>query len=69
MTPGSFRFDRFHLDPADRRLARDGETVELNARYLDALVLMVGEPGKPLPDNDLLSMNWYVQGVDDKLPQ
>ena len=30
---------------------------------------VVGEPGKPLPDNDLLSMNWYVKGVDDKLPQ
>jgi DNA-binding winged helix-turn-helix (wHTH) protein len=45
MTPGSYRFDRFLLDPADRRLARDGEAVELNARYLDALTLMVGETG------------------------
>jgi simple sugar transport system substrate-binding protein len=30
---------------------------------------VVGEAGKPLPDEDLLSMNWYVKGVDDKLPQ
>jgi simple sugar transport system substrate-binding protein len=30
---------------------------------------VVGEAGKPLPDTDLLSMNWYVKGVDDKLPQ
>jgi simple sugar transport system substrate-binding protein len=30
---------------------------------------VVGEQGKPLPDQDLLSMNWYVKGVDDKLPQ
>ena len=29
----------------------------------------VGEPGKPLPDADILSMNWYVKGIDDKLPQ
>ena len=29
----------------------------------------VGEAGKPLPDADILSMNWYVKGIDDKLPQ
>jgi basic membrane protein A and related proteins len=29
----------------------------------------VGEAGKPLPDGDILGMNWYVKGVDDKLPQ
>ena len=29
----------------------------------------VGEPGKPLPDGDILGMNWYVKGIDDKLPQ
>ncbi len=30
---------------------------------------VVGEAGKPLPDGDILAMNWYVKGVDDKLPQ
>jgi simple sugar transport system substrate-binding protein len=30
---------------------------------------VVGEAGKPLPDGDILSMNWYVKGVDDQLPQ
>jgi simple sugar transport system substrate-binding protein len=30
---------------------------------------VVGEQGKPLPDQDILSMNWYVKGIDDKLPQ
>ena len=30
---------------------------------------MVGEAGKPLPDGDILGMNWYVKGIDDKLPQ
>jgi len=29
----------------------------------------VGEAGKPLPDGDILGMNWYVKGIDDKLPQ
>jgi simple sugar transport system substrate-binding protein len=30
---------------------------------------VVGEPGKSLPDPDVLGMNWYVKGVDDQLPQ
>ncbi len=30
---------------------------------------VVGEAGKPLADGDILGMNWYVKGVDDKLPQ
>jgi basic membrane protein A len=25
--------------------------------------------GQNLPDGDILSMNWYVKGIDDKLPQ
>jgi basic membrane protein A and related proteins len=29
----------------------------------------VGEAGKSLPDGDLLGMNWYIKGIDDKLPQ
>ena len=30
---------------------------------------VVGEQGKSLPDGDILGMNWYVKGIDDKLPQ
>ncbi|HUR42663.1 MAG TPA: BMP family ABC transporter substrate-binding protein [Aestuariivirga sp.] len=30
---------------------------------------VAGEAGKSLPDGDILGMNWYVKGVDDKLPQ
>jgi len=30
---------------------------------------VVGEKGKSLSDADLNSMNWYVKGIDDKLPQ
>lgn len=28
---------------------------------------VVGEAGKPLADGDVLGMNWYVKGIDDKL--
>ena len=30
---------------------------------------VVGEAGQPLPDGDILGMNWYVKGIDDQLPQ
>ncbi|HEY7690507.1 MAG TPA: BMP family ABC transporter substrate-binding protein, partial [Dongiaceae bacterium] len=30
---------------------------------------VVGEAGKPLPDEEVLGMNWYVKGIDDQLPQ
>ncbi len=30
---------------------------------------VAGEAGKPLPDGDILGMNWYVKGMDDQLPQ
>jgi simple sugar transport system substrate-binding protein len=30
---------------------------------------VVGAAGESLPDGDLLGMNWYVKGIDDKLPQ
>ena len=30
---------------------------------------VAGEAGKSLADGDINSMNWYIKGVDDKLPQ
>ncbi|HJR55522.1 MAG TPA: hypothetical protein VJ798_03000 [Rhizomicrobium sp.] len=36
-----FCFDRFLLDRRNRQLRLDGAPVELNARYLDALILLV----------------------------
>ncbi|MCK0208548.1 BMP family ABC transporter substrate-binding protein [Starkeya koreensis] len=29
---------------------------------------MVVKEGEALPDKDILSMNWYVKGIDDKVP-
>ena len=46
MRPASFAFGPFVLDPADRRLLRDGEPVEVSARYFDALTLLAAENGR-----------------------
>jgi DNA-binding winged helix-turn-helix (wHTH) protein len=66
MTAGTFRFDRFCLDPADRQLRRDGEPVELSARYLDALALMVREAGKLVSKDRFMDEVWRGVPVTDE---
>ena len=66
MTPGSFRFDRFALDPADRQLRRDDAPVELNARYFDALALLVGEAGRLVSKDRFLDEVWRGVPVTDE---
>jgi len=66
MSAGRFRFDRFVLDPADRRLTRDGAPVELNARYLDALTLLVSEAGKLVSKDRFLDEVWRGVPVTDE---
>src|SRR5690348_536547 len=66
MAGGSFRFDQFELDPANRRLSRDGAPVELNARYLDALVLLVQEQGRLVSKDRFLDEVWRGVPVTDE---
>jgi DNA-binding winged helix-turn-helix (wHTH) protein len=66
MALGSFRFDRFLLDPRDRRLMRDDVPVELNARYLDALALLVREHGRLVSKDRFLDEVWRGVPVTDE---
>src|SRR4028119_172831 len=66
MAPGRFRFDQFHLDTADRQLRRGDDPVELNARYLDALILMVGEAGKLVSKDRFHQEVWRGVPVTDE---
>jgi len=66
MAPVSFRFDRFLFDPADRQLRRDGAPVELNARYLDALALLVNEAGKLVSKDRFMDEVWRGVPVTDE---
>jgi DNA-binding winged helix-turn-helix (wHTH) protein len=63
---GSFHFDRFALDPDDRQLRRDNAPVELNARYLDALILLVREQGKLVSKDRFLEEIWRGVPVTDE---
>jgi DNA-binding winged helix-turn-helix (wHTH) protein len=66
MMTGSFRFDRFSLDPSDRQLRRDDQPVEVNARYLDALALLVREAGKLVSKDRFLEEVWRGVPVTDE---
>jgi len=63
---GSFRFESFELDPGNRRLSRDGVPVEINARYLDALALLVGEQGRLVSKDRFLDEVWRGVPVTDE---
>lgn len=66
MASGSFRFGGFSLDPADRRLTHEDGPVELNARYLDALALLVSEQGRLVPKDRFLEEVWRGVPVTDE---
>jgi DNA-binding winged helix-turn-helix (wHTH) protein len=66
MESGTFRFERFALDPHDRQLKRDEVPVELNARYLDALALLVREAGKLVSKDRFMDEVWRGVPVTDE---
>lgn len=66
MTSGTYRFDRFELDPGDRRLTRDGAPVDLSARYLDALLLLAGEQGRLVTKDRFHEEVWRGIPVTDE---
>lgn len=66
MGSGSYRFDRFLLDGGERRLLRDGAPVELNGRYLDALLLLVREQGRLVTKQRFHDEVWRGVPVTDE---
>ncbi len=62
----SYRFDVWHLDATDRRLTRDGAPVDVNARYLDALVLLVRENGRLVTKDQFFDEVWRGVPVTDE---
>lgn len=66
MSSVSFRFGRFVLDPANRQLLAEGAPVELNARYLDALTLLVREQGQLVSKKRFLEEVWRGVPVTDE---
>lgn len=66
MTPGSYRFEDFTLDANERELRRGDAPVEINARYLDALTLLVRNQGLLVSKARFLDEIWRGVPVTDE---
>lgn len=59
-------FGDYRLDPAERRLTRAGEPVELSGRYLDALLLLARNPGLLITKDRFMGEVWRGVPVTDE---
>ena len=66
MDPTIYRFGGFELDSTERQLRRDGAEVALNARYLDALILLVRERGQLVTKDRFMDAVWRGIPVTDE---
>ena len=66
MAQDSFAFDAFLIDAANRQLMRDGAPVALNARYFDALALLVATPGGLVTKDRFIAEVWRGVPVTDE---
>src|SRR5262245_39921755 len=62
-----YQFDRFSLDPVERRLFAGDVPVELNSRYFDALLLLLQNPGTLLSKERFLKEVWQGIPVTDEV--
>jgi DNA-binding winged helix-turn-helix (wHTH) protein len=67
MAAGRYQFDRFSLDPIERRLFAGDVPVELNSRYFDALLLLLRHPGTLLSKERFLREVWQGTPVTDEV--
>src|SRR5919205_1243218 len=58
-------FDNFYLDAGNRRLLRDGETVALNSKYFDVLLLLVSRGGQLVEKASIFEEIWSGVFVTD----
>jgi len=62
-----YEFDRFSLDPVERRLFSGEVLVELNSRYFDALLLLLRHPSTLLSKERFLQDVWQGIPVTDEV--
>src|SRR5687768_1929919 len=62
----TFRFGSFVLDPDNRLLTRDSVPVDCNARYLDALTLLVRDAGALVTKDRFHENVWRGVPVTDE---
>ena len=63
--PQVYRFDRFELEPAERRLREDGRMVPLERRPMDLLVLLVQRHGHLVRRDEIVETLWPQRVIID----
>lgn len=66
MVAQRYQFAEFELEPAQRQLRCGGELVELNSRYLDALLLLLQNAGKLVSKQQFFEQVWPGLVVSDE---
>jgi DNA-binding winged helix-turn-helix (wHTH) protein len=61
----AYEFGPFRLEPAERRLLRDGEDVPLPPKALDLLIALVSRPGRLVTRETLLEEIWPGTFVEE----
>jgi len=64
-TADRYRFDRFELQPAARRLLAEGREAKVGARAFDVLLALVERPGRVVGKDDLLATVWPGTVVEE----
>ncbi len=65
MSPPTYEFGRFSLDPAEHRLCRDGQPVPLTPRVFDLLRVLVEHAGHLVEKERLLKDVWNDTVVEE----
>ena len=63
--PERYRFGSFELQPDNRRLLKDGETISLRPRAFDLLAALVERAGHLLTKDELLAQVWPKMVVEE----
>ena len=63
--PHKYQFGPFLLDPSEGKLLREGETVTLTPKALEALVLLVRKPGRLIEKEELIASLWPDTFVEE----
>src|SRR5687768_9364852 len=65
LSPRIYRFNDFELDAVKRQLLRRGQPVTLQPKAFDLLLVLVENGGRLLTKDDLLSLVWPDQIVEE----
>ncbi|MGH9847017.1 MAG: winged helix-turn-helix domain-containing protein, partial [Blastocatellia bacterium] len=60
-----YEFGPFRLDPVERQLLRDGQSVQLTPKAFDALLIFVENNNRLLGKDELISKLWPDSFVEE----